>query len=120
LRRRLPQDLAVELRCLLCDVLVMAGHAAQGVAEAERVLMVSTPQSARKRITAKAALMFGLYLLDAPAARTRAEAVLRRAGRAGTDPNAVWAALVLSSVEWEQGNLSQGLRWGREAAAGVD
>src|SRR5437588_7741144 len=71
LRRRLPQDLAVELRCLLCDVLVMAGHAAQGVAEAERVLMVSTPQSARKRITAKAALMFGLYLLDAPAARTR-------------------------------------------------
>ncbi|MFF0489908.1 LuxR C-terminal-related transcriptional regulator [Nocardia sp. NPDC004068] len=120
LERSLPEDLVVELRCLLSDVLVMAGRAAEGVREAERVLTAAEPPSAHTAAVSGAALLFGQYMLDPDRARTRAQAVLGRRGLVGKDPHAVVAATVLSNERWAHGELREGLRWGRAAARGVD
>ncbi|MCM6779064.1 LuxR C-terminal-related transcriptional regulator [Nocardia sp. CDC159] len=120
LERPLPEELVVELRCLLSDVLVMAGRAAEGVAEAERVLEATDTPSAHAAAVSGAALLFGQYMLDATGARSRAHAVLGRRGLVGKDPHAVIAATVLSNDQWAQGNMRDGLRWGRAAARGVD
>ncbi|WP_167476921.1 helix-turn-helix transcriptional regulator [Nocardia arthritidis] len=119
LDRQLPEDLSIELRCLLSDVLVMAGNASEGVIEAERVLAASPPPSAQEAAAAGAALMFGLFVLDESRARTRAHAILDRRGLVGHDPDAIIAATVLSSTEWSGGRLREGLWWGHEAAREV-
>lgn len=106
-----------ELRCMMAEVLVMRGETAAGVAEAERVLADALTDDATAR-TASAVRTLGLYLHDARRAEEAARAVLSRRDPAGGGVDALLAAAAISSIEWANGRLAEGLRWGYAAVQG--
>ena len=111
-----PMSPAAEsgLRCALALALMMAGHAAEAVTEADKVL--STPDLAvARRATAERVMLSSLVAGNEPA-RARQHAELVRERRQTDNPAFSVALATLAALEWADGNLATALGHAREAA----
>ncbi|WP_309114846.1 LuxR C-terminal-related transcriptional regulator [Saccharothrix sp.] len=114
LAQRLHAGPAAELHTALAGILLADGRPADAVAEMEHALSVATAPEPLRRLAAAGRLL-SLYFATGNRAGAHALSVLTARDREASDADVVMAACVHSCLEWNAGNLAEGLYWGRES-----
>ncbi|GAA0235419.1 hypothetical protein GCM10010492_37960 [Saccharothrix mutabilis subsp. mutabilis] len=114
LARRLHAGPAAELHTTLAGILLADGRPADAVAEMEHALSVTTAPEPLRRLAAAGRLL-SLYFATGKRAGPHALSVLTARDREASDADVVMAACVHSCLEWNAGNLTEGMYWGRES-----
>ncbi len=105
---------AAELRTALAGILLADGRPADAVAELEQALASPTAPEPLRRLAAAGRLLC-LYFATGSQAGAHALSVLNARDREASDADVVMAATVHSCLEWNAGNLAEGMYWGRES-----
>ncbi|ONI90238.1 hypothetical protein ALI22I_13020 [Saccharothrix sp. ALI-22-I] len=114
LARRVRAGAAAELHVVLAGILLADGRPADAASEMEHVL-AGTGESEPLRRLASAGRLLSLYFATGSQAGAHALSVLSARDREPSDADVVMAATVHSCLEWNAGNLAEGMYWGRES-----
>ena len=112
--QRVSPAVAAELHCVLAGILLADGRPGDAVVETDHVLTIPSV-TGRLRSLAAAGRLLSLYFATGSRVREHALSLLTIRDRDPSDADAVMAATVHSCLEWNAGNLAEGVYWGRES-----
>ncbi|HEX6341496.1 helix-turn-helix transcriptional regulator [Umezawaea sp.] len=114
LAQRVPPTVAAELHCVLAGILLADGRPGDAVVETDHALTIPSVTGPLRRLSAAGRLL-SLYFATGSRVREHALSLLTVRDRDAGDADAVMAATVHSCLEWNAGNLAEGVYWGRES-----
>ncbi|WP_158852309.1 helix-turn-helix transcriptional regulator [Saccharothrix deserti] len=114
LARGVRAGAAAELHVVLGGILLADGRPADAASEMEHVMATAAVPEPLRRLAAAGRLL-SLYFATGSRAGAHALSVLTVRNREPGDADVVMAATVHSCLEWNAGNLAEGMYWGRES-----
>lgn len=114
LAQQAPPTAAAELHCMLAGILLADGRPSDAVVEMDAALADPSTSDPLRRL-ATAGRLLALYFATGSRAREHALSVLTARDREPSDVDVMMAATVHSCLEWNAGNLAEGIYWGRES-----
>ncbi|WNV84216.1 LuxR C-terminal-related transcriptional regulator [Umezawaea sp. Da 62-37] len=114
LAQRVSPTVAAELHCVLAGILLADGRPGDAVVETDHALTIPSLTGPLRGLAAAGRLL-GLYFANGSRVREHALSLLTVRDRDPSDADAVMAATVHSCLEWNAGNLAEGVYWGRES-----
>ncbi|MEU4443065.1 LuxR C-terminal-related transcriptional regulator [Actinosynnema sp. NPDC050801] len=114
LARGVPAGAAAELHLVLAGILLADGRPADAASEMEHVLITRGVGEPLRRL-AEAGRLLSLYFATGSPAGAHALSVLTTRDREPGDADVVMAATVHSCLEWNAGNLAEGVYWARQS-----
>ena len=114
LAQRVSPTVAAELHCVLAGILLADGRPGDAVIETDHALTIPSLTGPLRGL-ASAGRLLSLYFATGSRVREHALSLLTIRDRDPSDADAVMAATVHSCLEWNAGNLAEGVYWGRES-----
>jgi DNA-binding CsgD family transcriptional regulator len=114
LARQVSPTAAAELHVMLAGILLADGRPSDAVVEMDSALASPSTGDSLRRL-ATAGRLLALYFATGSRAREHALSVLTARDREPSDVDVMMAATVHSCLEWNAGNLAEGIYWGRES-----
>ncbi|MFD9737554.1 LuxR C-terminal-related transcriptional regulator [Umezawaea sp. NPDC059074] len=114
LAQRVSPTVAAELHCVLAGILLADGRPGDAVIETDHALTIPSLIGPLRGL-ASAGRLLSLYFATGSRVREHALSLLTIRDRDPSDADAVMAATVHSCLEWNAGNLAEGVYWGRES-----
>lgn len=114
LAQRVSPTVAAELHCVLAGILLADGRPADAVVETDHALTLPSLTGPLRGLAAAGRLL-AQYFATGSRVREHALSLLTVRDRDPGDADAVMAATVHSCLEWNAGNLAEGVYWGRES-----
>ena len=114
LAQRVSPTVAAELHCVLAGILLADGRPGDAVVETDHALTIPSLTGPLRGLAAAGRLL-ALYFATGSRVREHALSLLTVRDRDPSDADAVMAATVHSCLEWNAGNLAEGVYWGRES-----
>ncbi len=114
LAQRVSPTVAAELHCVLAGILLADGRPGDAVVETDHALAIPSLTGPLRGLAAAGRLL-SQYFATGSRVREHALSLLTVRDRDPSDADAVMAATVHSCLEWNAGNLAEGVYWGRES-----